>query len=123
MKQCLIIDDSRVMRQIARQIFEKLSFSVVEAQDCDSALTSCRQSMPQEIFLDLNLPKGNIPQFLKNVRTTQHGDVPHILLCTTENDLPTIAEALHAGANDCILKPYDLKTISEKLPDDSGYTI
>lgn len=120
MKQCLVIDDSRVMRQIARQIYEKLSFTVTEAQDCDTALACCHQAMPQEIFLDLNMPKANIPMFLRNVRSSREGSTPHILLCTTENDLPTIAEALHAGANDCILKPYDLETISAKVPGETG---
>lgn len=115
MKKCLVIDDSRVMRQVARKIYEALQYEVEEAQDCDSALGICRRQMPNEILLDLNLPGTNVSLFLVSLRRCPDGGKPHILLCATENDVDLLTEALHAGGDDYLLKPYDMKLIETKV--------
>src|SRR5215813_1631693 len=56
MKHCLVVDDSRVIRTIARRILEGLSYSVDEAEDGMAGLRACRERMPDLIFLDWNLP-------------------------------------------------------------------
>ncbi len=107
MKHCLIVDDSRVVRTVARRILEDLSYSVAEAGDGMTALRACRESMPDLILLDWNLPSMKGLDFVKSVRGQQQGSLPVILFCATESDPADIANAIAAGANDYVMKPFD----------------
>lgn len=115
MKQCLVIDDSRVIRTVARRIFEELQFSTGEAEDGLSGLRACREKMPDVIFLDWNMPSMTGLEFLKSLRGQPGGDRPVVLFCTTENDAGEIANAMAAGANDYIMKPFDRLVLRAKL--------
>lgn len=115
MKYCLVVDDSRVIRKVACRILEDLEFEAEEAEDGESALESCRSRMPDVILVAGHLPAMAAPEFLRRVRAEKGGDRPVILLCTTENDLPTITSAMGAGANEYILKPFDRPAIESKL--------
>jgi two-component system, chemotaxis family, chemotaxis protein CheY len=121
MKQSLIVDDSRIIRQVARRILEDLAFTAAEAPDCESALAACRRQMPDLILLDANIPNSSPVTFLRNLRSETQGEQPFVLLCTTENDVNYIAEALDAGADEYILKPFDRGLIEAKL-NDAGLT-
>jgi two-component system chemotaxis response regulator CheY len=115
MKHCLVVDDSRVIRTVARRIIEELRYSVEEAEDGTAALRSCREKMPDLIVLDWNLPSMKGTEFVKSLRGHDGGRHPFILFCTTENDAGEIAQARAAGANDCILKPFDRAAVRAKL--------
>lgn len=115
MKQCLVVDDSRVIRTVARRIMEGLSYSVAEAEDGMTGLRACRESMPDLILLDWNLPSMKGLDFVKSVRGQQNGTRPVILFCTTESDPDEIAGAMAAGANEYLLKPFDGTQIKAKL--------
>ncbi len=115
MKHCLVVDDSRVIRTVARRIIEELRYSVDEAEDGIAALRSCREKMPDLIVLDWNLPSMKGTEFVKNLRGHDGGRHPFILFCTTENDAGEIAQARAAGADDCILKPFDRAAVLAKL--------
>lgn len=115
--QALVVDDSRVVREVAHQILDKLSFTVDEAADCDGALSACRRRIPDLILLDLNLPGASVGLFLRALRRLPDGAHVRVLLVSLENDLPLLTEGLQAGADDYILKPFDLGTISEKVKD------
>ncbi len=56
MKTCLVVDDSKVIRKVARHILETLNFEVSEAGDGREALESCLKSAPDVILLDWNMP-------------------------------------------------------------------
>src|ERR1700730_1132818 len=107
MKTCLVADDSSVIRKVARRILEKLDFQIVEAEDGEQALEACRSAMPDAVLLDWNMPKMDGYEFLRNLRRLPDGDHPKVVFCTTENDVAHIARALHAGANEYIMKPFD----------------
>ena len=79
MKHCLVVDDSRVIRTVARRIFEELQFAIGEAEDGMGALRACREKMPDLIFLDWNLPTMTGLDFIKSVRGQQDGEQPVIL--------------------------------------------
>lgn len=115
MKQCLVVDDSRVIRQVARRILEDLKFSVWEAEDGENALRICRKEMPDAILLDWNMPVMTGIEFLRRLRKMAGGDAPRVVFCTTENDLAHIQEALSSGANEYIMKPFDGEIIETKF--------
>lgn len=115
MKHCLVVDDSRAIRTVARRILEDLSYSVEEAEDGMTGLRACREKMPDLIFLDWNLPSMKGLEFVKSVRGQQLGSHPVILFCTTESDPAEIANALAAGANEFVMKPFDGNVVRAKL--------
>jgi two-component system chemotaxis response regulator CheY len=115
MKLCLVVDDSRVIRTVARRILEDLDYAVEEAEDGIAALRACREKMPDLIFLDWNLPSMKGLEFVKSVRGQQLGSHPVILFATTENDGGEITTALQAGANAFLMKPFDAPAIHAKL--------
>ena len=112
---CLVVDDSRVLRTVARRIFEELQFAVAEAEDGMAALRSCREKMPDVILFDGNLPGMKGVDFLKSVRGQDGGERPVILIATTENDVEEITHAIHAGANEYLMKPFDRDSVRTKL--------
>jgi two-component system chemotaxis response regulator CheY len=115
MKRCLIVDDSRVVRKVARRIVEDLRFEAEEAADGQQALENCRKTMPDAILLDWNMPVMNGIDFLRALRREPGGDRPTVVFCTTENDMSHIAEAMRSGANEYIMKPFDSEIIESKF--------
>jgi two-component system chemotaxis response regulator CheY len=115
MKTCLVVDDSRVIRKVARRILEDLRFNVEEAGDGLEALTACRKSMPDAVLLDWNMPVMNGIEFLRALRKERGGETPVIVFCTTENDVEHISEALKAGATEYIMKPFDGDILQSKF--------
>jgi two-component system chemotaxis response regulator CheY len=115
MKSCLIVDDSSVVRKVARRILEDMDYIVEEAEDGQDAFDKCRQEMPDAILLDWNMPIMSGLEFLKLLRAYIGGDKPHIVYCTVENDIGAIALALKAGANDYMMKPFDRTILEAKF--------
>ncbi|MDF1768990.1 response regulator [Maricaulis sp.] len=115
MKMCLVVDDSRVIRKVARKILEELQFECVEAGDGSEALEACRKQMPDAILLDWNMPVMNGLDFVKALRREEGGDQPVVVFCTTENDMAHITEALRAGADEYVMKPFDGDIIESKF--------
>lgn len=115
MKSCLVVDDSRVVRKVARKILEELGFSCDEAEDGKQAMDYCAKSMPDAILLDWNMPVMTGIEFLRRLRKMTGGQAPKVIFCTTENDLAHIQEALSAGANEYIMKPFDSDIIQTKF--------
>ena len=115
MKHCLVVDDSRVIRKVACRILEGMHFQTEEAEDGASALEACRHAMPDVILLDAQMPNMPGVEFVRALRREQGGLRPRIIYCTTEHDLAQINEALNAGANEYLMKPYDRESIEAKF--------
>jgi len=115
MKSCLIVDDSRVIRKVARQIFDSLGFTCDEAEDGKQALDYCLGKMPDFVLLDWNMPVMDGMEYLKALRQLPNGGTPIVVFCTTENDMKHIQEALMSGANEYIMKPFDADIVRSKL--------
>jgi two-component system chemotaxis response regulator CheY len=115
MKHCLIVDDSRVIRKIARKILEELKFGIDEAEDGATALDMCKRKMPDAILLDWNMPNMSGVEFLRALRREASGSKPVVVFCTTENDIAHVTEAIGAGANEYLLKPFDREIMEAKL--------
>ena len=117
MTQALVVDDSAVIRKVARRIFEGMRFETAEAEDGQKALSACRALMPDVILLDWNMPVMDGFAFLRELRKMPGGAKPKVVFCTTENDVAHIARALHAGADDYIMKPFDRSIVTAKFKD------
>jgi two-component system chemotaxis response regulator CheY len=115
MKTCLIVDDSRVIRKVSRHMVESLGFEVQEAGDGQEALEQCDQSMPDVILLDWNMPVMSGIEFITMLRQRPSGGQPKVVFCTTENDVAHIREAIDAGADEYVMKPFDHETLQIKL--------
>ncbi|MFG1400485.1 response regulator [Xanthobacter sediminis] len=115
MKTCLVVDDSGLVRKIARRILERLGFQVEEAVDGQNAIDTCAKAMPDVILLDWEMPVVSGIQFLRMLRAREGGDIPKVIFCTSLNDMAHIAEALEAGADEYIMKPFDDDILHEKL--------
>jgi two-component system chemotaxis response regulator CheY len=115
MKSCLVVDDSKVVRMVARRILQSLDFEITEAENGQVALDACKESMPDGILLDWNMPVMNGIDFLRALRKLPGGDAPIVVFCTTENDLAHIQEAITSGANEYIMKPFDSDIITTKF--------
>jgi two-component system chemotaxis response regulator CheY len=114
MRSCLIVDDSKVIRKVARHILETLEFAVDEAEDGREALARCEASMPDVILLDWNMPVMSGMEFLRALRQTDLVQ-PKVVFCTTENDIGHIRAAIEAGADEYVMKPFDRDTLHSKL--------
>jgi two-component system chemotaxis response regulator CheY len=115
MKTCLVVDDSGVIRKIARRILEEMDFLVVEAEDGEQALEFCKRGLPDAVLLDWNMPVMDGFEFLGHLRRLPGGGDPKVVFCTTENGMDHIARALRAGANEYIMKPFDKDIVTAKF--------
>jgi two-component system chemotaxis response regulator CheY len=107
LKTCLVVDDSRVIRKVARRVLEDIGFEIAEASDGLEALAWCRTLMPDAVLLDWNMPVMNGIDFLRQLRQEPGGDRPKVVFCTVENNVERIREALACGADEYIMKPFD----------------
>lgn len=114
-RTCLIVDDSRIIRKVSRRIVEGLGFEVDEAADGAEALAYCAAMTPELILLDWNMPVMDGITFLKRLRAQPGGDRPKVLFCTIETAVERIEEALAAGADDYVMKPFDGEILTSKL--------
>jgi two-component system chemotaxis response regulator CheY len=110
-----VVDDSRVVRLAARHMLEADGYAVREAADGAAALLACRTALPDAILLDWNMPVMNGIDFLRALRAEFGPDNPPVLFCTTESDMGFIEQAIEAGAQEFIMKPFDEHILRGKL--------
>lgn len=115
MKSCLVVDDSKVIRKVARHILEALGFQVSEAADGSEALEACRAHTPDVVLLDWNMPVMNGIDFLRALSAETLTRRPKVVFCTTENGMAYIRAAIEAGADEYVMKPFDRETLESKL--------
>lgn len=115
-KNCLIVDDSKVVRKVTRGIYESLGCTQLdEAEDGQIALDKCRAAMPDIIMLDWHMPVMDGITFIKELRATEGGQSPIVIFCTTETNFDCITDAISSGANEYVMKPFDEAIIQGKL--------
>lgn len=115
MKSCLIVDDSKVIRMVAKKILQELGFATAEAEDGQKALEYCQAQLPDAVLLDWNMPVMNGLEFLKALRAMPGSEKTVVVFCSTENDIEHIQEAITEGANEYIMKPFDSEILQTKF--------
>ena len=101
----LVVDDSKTMRSIQRNILLQLGYAEVEeACDGQDAMSKVEAFKPDLILLDWNMPRMDGLAFLEAYRAGGH-ETP-VIMVTTEAEKPRVVEAIRAGADDYVVKPF-----------------
>ena len=116
MKRCMFIDDSSVIRKVAKRILGH-EMAVIEADNALDALEMCTTEMPDIIIVDGNLPDMETPDFIRRLRTIHSPIVPQILISLVEMDIGAIMRAKRAGAHGYLLKPFNRSQLLERFRD------
>ena len=116
MKTILLVDDSRAVRLVGRRIMGTFGLNVLEAEDGKQALEVARANPELDaVLLDWNMPIMDGMEFLKALRAEAREKQPIVVMCTTENDMPQIVQAMQAGATEYIMKPFTEDIVRDKL--------
>jgi two-component system chemotaxis response regulator CheY len=111
-KRCLIIDDSSVIRKVARALLNSMSYEVIEAANGAEGIAACAARMPDAILLDWDLPDMSGFDFLVTFNREFPGPSrPYIVYATTENDPLDIARAISTGASKYVTVPFNRETL------------
>jgi len=114
----LVVDDSRIMRNLIKNYFTDLDLGHCDFVDADNGEDAFKlvQSRPVDlVFLDWNMPKMSGIDFLKQIRNIDAFKRLPIIMVTSEISKNNVIEALKNGATDYIIKPIDEKLFKEKV--------
>ena len=115
-KRVLVIDDSRAMRTILGGILAELGYQVEGAENGGQALDILRSGEPFELALvDWNMPQMTGFEFVCEVRKESRFSDLRLMMVTTETEEGRISDALEAGADEYIMKPFNKEMLLEKL--------
>ncbi|MCL2480040.1 MAG: response regulator [Treponema sp.] len=117
MKTILVVDDSRIMRNIVKNHFSELKMvcRYLEAVNGNEALEMMGNNKIDLVLLDWNMPELNGMEFLKRVRAVDRYSKLPIIMVTSEAARYNVIEALKTGATDYIIKPINGKLFNEKV--------
>ena len=114
-RTCLVVDDSRMIRKVARRIVESVGYSVVEAENGEEGLARCRAAMPQLIVTDWNMPVMSGIDFVTALRAIPTEYPPRVVFCTTNSGARDIHKGIEAGADEYVIKPFDDASLISRL--------
>jgi two-component system chemotaxis response regulator CheY len=110
----LLVDDSRTMRTIEKTTLAGLGHTdVVEACDGQDALSKVMAEVPDLILLDWNMPVMDGLTFLKTFR--QNNKETSVIMVTTEAEKTRVVEALRAGVNNYVVKPFTPEILVQRI--------
>jgi len=110
----LLVDDSRTIRNIQKNVLKQLGHTDVdEAEDGVIALAAFNKQVPDLMLIDWNMPNMDGITLVKKIRETDKR-IP-IMMCTTEAEKSRVIEAIKAGVNNYVVKPFTADTLSEKI--------
>jgi two-component system chemotaxis response regulator CheY len=113
--RALIVDDSRFIRRVLRRVLEEHGINCLEATNGQEGLEKLRAVAPVELALiDWNMPIMDGLSMLKRLRAEGFTETK-VMMVTTEAENDFILQALEAGADEYLMKPFDREAFSEKL--------
>lgn len=113
----LLVDDSNTMRRIQANQLEQLGVTdIIQAENGKDALEKLAANMPVGIvLLDWNMPIMDGYDCLQGIRSDATYKDVKVIMCTSESEKARVLEALKAGANNYIVKPFTPETLKEKI--------
>ena len=113
----MIVDDSRAMRSILRKMLSELGCDTCEAGNGQEALALLEKEGASLSFMlvDWNMPVMCGIDLVKAMRSDQRYSSITLIMVTTETEIERISQALEAGANEYVMKPFTKEMIGEKL--------
>ena len=115
MPSCIIADDSKIMRMLLTKIMENFGYIAQEAEDGEDLLEQCAKSAPDLIISDWTLPLIDGIDVLHKIRSDKKIKQPVFMFCSYIKDENVIRQAIDAGADDFIMRPFDEDIIASKL--------
>ena len=115
MKRCMFVDDSSVIRKVAKRILNGPDMLVIEAESGHVALDMCANDMPDIIVVDGSLTDMSVEEFIRNVRTVPSPVKPQIAVSLVEVEIAAIMRAKRAGAQGYLLKPFNRPQLLERF--------
>ena len=110
----MLVDDSRTIRKIQKKTLAQLGYTdVAEAADGVEALSLYKESRPDLMLIDWNMPNMDGITLVKTIREMDKS-IP-LIMCTTEAEKARVVEALQAGVNNYVVKPFTAETLSDKI--------
>lgn len=110
----LLVDDSRTIRNLQKNILAQLGHTdIVEAGDGVEAIRRIAETNPDLALIDWNMPNMDGITLVRTIRQT-NTTMP-LIMCTTEAEKARVIEAIKAGVNNYIVKPFTPETMGEKL--------
>lgn len=114
--RALVIDDSGVVRKILSGIIKEAGFEPFDAEDGEDGLSVLDAIGTVDLMLvDWNMPNMNGLEFVKEVRKKASHTRAKIMMVTIESEMDNVIQALEAGADEYVMKPFTKEAISEKL--------
>lgn len=115
MKRCMIVDDSSVIRKVAKRILAGPEMIVIEAGTGTQALDMCAAEMPDVIVVEGVLPDMNAVDFIRQAMAIPSPIRPRIMICIPQFDLGAIMRAKRAGAAGFVMKPFNRPQLLERF--------
>ncbi len=114
MMKVLLVDDSKTMRNIQKSILTQLGYTELE-EACDGldALSKVGAFQPELLLVDWNMPNMDGLSFVKKFR--EQGNKAPIIMVTTEAEKSRVVEAIKAGVNNYVVKPFTPELLGERI--------
>jgi two-component system chemotaxis response regulator CheY len=110
----LLVDDSRTIRNIQKNVLSQLGHTdIAEAGDGLEALQRLEEGLPDLVLIDWNMPNMDGITLVRKIRETNK-TLP-LIMCTTEAQKERVIEAIKAGVNNYVVKPFNVESLSEKI--------
>jgi two-component system chemotaxis response regulator CheY len=112
----LVVDDFATMRKIVRNILKQIGFTnIVEADDGAHALEMIKEDKIDFVVTDWNMPNMTGLDLLKNIRATERAKDTPVLMVTAEGLADNVVDAVKAGVDNYIVKPFTAETVQAKI--------
>jgi len=112
----LVVDDFSTMRRIVKNLLKQIGFqNIEEAEDGQHAFAKLKTEKYQFVISDWNMPNMTGIELLKSVRSDPElKDLP-FLMVTAEAEKEKVVEAIKAGVNNYVIKPFTADRLKEKM--------
>ncbi len=115
MKKALVVDDAGISDKVSAAMLKRIGFEALSTRSSNEAIEMCRENFPDCILVGEKLSDTSGFNFLEELRKMPGGDKPQVIFCVGQHDALVIAKALHDGANEYLVKPFERKDLEEKL--------